>query len=104
MFLNWTEAEEYQSLNKTKKDFQASYCEPQLETDCSLADQPAEHMFFADFSLSFLRNLKKAEEKVKSLEDEIAENKTKSESLMKLFKDLEEQATAVLEAHQQAQV
>ena len=41
---------------------------------------------------------------MKSLEEEIAESKTKSESLMKLFKDLEEQATAVLEDHQKAQV
>jgi outer membrane protein TolC len=50
------------------------------------------------------RNLKKAEEKVVSLQEEVEENKEKLEGLMKLFKDLEEQATTVLEAHQQAQV
>ncbi|XP_076435848.1 structural maintenance of chromosomes protein 4-like [Babylonia areolata] len=49
------------------------------------------------------RNLKKAEEKVRNLEEEMQENKEKGEGLMTLFKDLEEQATAVLEAHQQAQ-
>ena len=50
------------------------------------------------------RNLKKAEEKVKTLEEEIAENKEKSEGLVKLFKEVEGQATTVAQAYEQAQV
>ncbi|KAK3094368.1 hypothetical protein FSP39_000811 [Pinctada imbricata] len=49
------------------------------------------------------RNLKKAEEKVKSVEEEIEETKEKLVELEKFFKQLEEDATKVLEAYQAAQ-
>ncbi len=50
------------------------------------------------------RNLKKAVEKVSSVEEEIEENKARLEELDKQLKQLEEDATKVLEAYQQSQV
>ena len=55
-------------------------------------------------SLIHCRNLKKAEEKVKSLLEEIEENKQDIENLEKVLGKLEEEATSVLEAYQESQV
>lgn len=49
-------------------------------------------------------NLKKAEEKVQTLEEEMAENCKRIQELNQLLKDMEVEATQVLEKHQQAQV
>ena len=50
------------------------------------------------------RNLKKAEDKVTSVQEEIEENKNKISELDTLFKTLEDEATQVLESYQQSQV
>ena len=52
----------------------------------------------------FHRNAKTSENKVKSLEDEITENKEALEKLEVEYKKLEEDATRVLEAFHKAQV
>lgn len=48
--------------------------------------------------------MKKQEDKVKNIEEEIEETKEKITELDKLFKTLEEEATQVLESYQQSQV
>ena len=50
------------------------------------------------------RNLKKAEDKVKSLLEEIEENKQDIVNLEKELGKLEEEATNVMEAYQESQV
>ena len=50
------------------------------------------------------RNTEKTEKKVKSLEEEIVENKKHLEELDRTFKRLEEDATTVLTAFRAAQV
>lgn len=69
-------------------------------------------MFFFHFplshsstiSLELLRNLKKAEEKVKTAEEDIEENKNKITELQAQLETLENEATTVLKAYKDAQV
>lgn len=68
-------------------------------------------MFFFHFPLShssnfleLLRNLKKAEEKVKTAEEDIEENKNKITELQAQLETLENEATTVLKAYKDAQV
>lgn len=70
------------------------------------------YMFFFHFplshsstiSLELLRNLKKAEEKVKTAEEDIEENKNKITELQAQLETLENEATTVLKAYKDAQV
>lgn len=55
-------------------------------------------------SLELLRNLKKAEEKVKTAEEDIEENKNKITELQAQLETLENEATTVLKAYKDAQV
>lgn len=52
----------------------------------------------------FQRNAKKSAEKVKNIEEEIEDCKASIEKLETEFKDLEEQATTVLQSYEGAQV
>lgn len=69
-------------------------------------------MFFFPFhSISLIynfpwisRNLKKAEEKVKTAEEDIEENKNKITELQAQLETLENEATTVLKAYKDAQV
>ena len=52
----------------------------------------------------FCRNLKKAEDKLVSLQDEIEENKGNVKNLEDTLLKLEDEATQVMEAYQESQV
>lgn len=54
--------------------------------------------------LIYFRNLKKAEEKLKSIYEEIEENKENVKQLESKLTELEEEATKVMEAYQESQV
>lgn len=64
------------------------------------------YMVFFPFTifLKLLRNLKKAEEKVKTAEEDIEENKNKITELQAQLETLENEATTVLKAYKDAQV
>lgn len=66
---------------------------------------PYLHGFFSfTIFLKLLRNLKKAEEKVKTAEEDIEENKNKITELQAQLETLENEATTVLKAYKDAQV
>lgn len=62
------------------------------------------YLIHLQFSLELLRNLKKAEEKVKTAEEDIEENKNKITELQAQLETLENEATTVLKAYKDAQV
>jgi septal ring factor EnvC (AmiA/AmiB activator) len=56
------------------------------------------------FVCCIYRNLKKAQEKVKTAGEDIEENKNKIEELQKQLETLESDATTVIKAYKEAQV